>query len=581
MISPGVLDRIPCASAMIDICGMRPEVGDIVCAVIDALDGQPAANKQALKTWKTVSRQRYPQQRALFAILCLGRRWGKTTLAAILIVFEAVCRGWLHERYALRGTRINYVVLAPELVHSRESVRAILAVLESLRPLGVRWSVRDLSGNPEIVLELPGRRCEHAIVVLTASSTSVRGFAIAALVMDESGKFPSDARLISTDKDIFRSIRPAMLQFPEARLIVLGTPGPPQGLFHEWVEKVTPKGAVLLRAPTWTNGRYSIDRCRKMADEDSHGFEQEYAVSRFGYDGSESFIDTSRIVMGSPHCGKGPRPGAAYCVSVDLGGLVDAHALLVASSFEVEISAGHAPVRHVVVEHCEALAPSKANPIPIEAVAARANALSLAYGNACCVFDPYSAPTLELFLRRLGFREHKEPEHSKGLSVPPPRTYARRSMAPQHQTPRALLVKSLAESSRLHLADNHQELKRQLARLSAVQQSSGALKVEGRHYADDLADVLFLASEVAIRLPPSGGPGGIIQRTNDGVFHEPSAGGLQIVNPRWTRTDERGRRTDCEMPEWAPEFGAHAEELALRGIWTPATIRWFERNKSA
>src|SRR5262249_19214415 len=156
--------------------------------------------------------------------------------------------------------------------------------------------------------------------------------------------------------------------------------------------------------------------------------------------------------------------------------LHDQTAIVVCSSFGVEVSPGHAPVRHVVVDHVEVIESSRERPTSIEAIAARVASLSKSFRDAPVLFDQFAGPTVKQALPAYGLLETADANADR---VPPTRTFTQRSMSPQHQTPRWRLVRDLAHGGRLHLGADHGALARQLALLKATQLSTGSLKVEG------------------------------------------------------------------------------------------------------
>jgi hypothetical protein len=248
--------------------------------------------------------------------------------------------------------------------------------------------------------------------------------------------------------------------------------------------------------------------------------------------------------------------------------------IVVASGFDHEINPAHAPVRHVVVEHIEGVEPSRKNPVPIEAVAARVAALSAKYGDASVVFDAFAGPTIKRELEKLGFTEHEDK-----ATVPTARTFMQMPMDPPAQTARWKALRDAVHGGRLHLAENHEAdaLRVELGSLTATELASGALKVEGRE--DDRADATNLAFAVAVRLPSTGGTGGTVHWVCDGLHN--GDGGVTAVNPRWVRELPGGGVVEAECPEWSPLFDAYARDMAYsRGIITPAVGRWLDRKNA-
>jgi hypothetical protein len=523
-----------------------------------------------LAVWRTISRMPWPTSKPRRAVACVGRRGLKSSgLVAWSAVHELLCGS--HDARAAPGSRVYATVICPFVPQARESVRGVRAALDALATLGVRYTMRDSAGAPEIVITNPRGRCEHVVRVMTADSVSVRGFAVAAAFYDECGFLPHEQTHATRDRDIVRALSPAMVQFPDALSMFVSSPGPPGSLFHSLVEK-PPQGTVVVRGPSWVfNPRVTEAACLAECAGDSAAFEQEFAARRFGYAG-ESFITTSGILVGSPHAGQGPRPGS-FVVALDAGQLVDSTALVVLSGFDVEVSPGHAPVRHVVVEHAETIESSRREPTPLEAIAGRATALSRAYGGAPILFDLFQGPTMKAAFAKLGYREFVDPT---GERVPPLRAICQRSMAPQHQTPRWKLVRDLCHGGRLHVGAHDEELVRQLGALRATQMSTGALKVEGRK--DDLADCLALGAPVAMKLAPTGGPAGAVEFVAGSLTW--NEGGLVASGGQFMRIHPDGRREPAETPRWHPYFDEYAQEMVAQGIRTPAIMQWEQEQQS-
>jgi hypothetical protein len=145
-------------------------------------------------------------------------------------------------------------------------------------------------------------------------------------------------------------------------------------------------------------------------------------------------------------------------------------------------------------------------------------------------------------------------------------------MNPAAQTPRWIATRDLVHGSRLHLGA-HDSLAQELCGLSATQQSSGSLKVEGRK--DNQADALALVVPLALRLPPTGGTSaGSVMMKIDGFHFDHESGQLSARNRRWVRVGPDGRETRVEWPRWDPGFEAYANELLREGISTPAIEAW-------
>jgi hypothetical protein len=526
-----------------------------------------------LRTWQSLSRMPWPRGKPRRVAACIGRRGLKTSgLLAWSCVYEALCVD--HDAHAAEGSRLHFSVVAPLIAQAKEAVLAIRAVLDQLAPLGVRYVLRDAAEAPEIVITNPRGRCEHIVIVETADAVGVRSKAKPWVGYDEWGFAPSGEGHAVRDVDIERAQSPAQVQFAAPLTLYVSSPGAPGSSFQKHVEKPG-RDTLVLRAASWvTNPRITQAQCLREAGGDLDVLAQEYEARRFGYAG-ENFIDVRALVMGSRYAGKGPRAGS-FVVGFDAAQTSDESAFVVASVFEVEVSVGHAPVKHAIVEHVETIAGSRKAPVPIEAIASRAAALSRAFGNAPLVSDRFMGPTMAAELVKLGLREFWDPDDEK---VPPLGMFCMRSMAPERQTPRWRMVRELVHGGRLHLpaGDDAEKLRGQLAGLRATQLSSGALKVEGRR--DDLTDALALAVPIAMKLPPSAdGPMGRVEfRAGPLTWDE---GGLSTHGGRFVRTLPNGREVPAECPRWDPYFDVYAEESIANGVSTPAIEEWRRERES-
>ena len=534
--------------------------------VLGAVYAQPCTEADR-RAWASLSSSPWPSRKARRVAACIGRRGLKTSgILAWSCAYEALCVD--HGAHAAVGSRLHYVVIAPLLAQAREALLAERAVLDQLSALGVRYTMRDAATAPEIVIASPRGRCEHTIAVMTASDVSVRGFAIPFVAFDEAGFLPFDEQHAVRDRDIVRAVSPATVQFPEALSLFVSSPGAPGSLFQSLVEKPA-KDTLVVRAPSWvTNPRITETMCRHEAGGDLDVLAQEYEARRVGYAG-ENFVDTRALVVGSPHAGKGPR-GGEFVVGLDAAQTGDETAIVVCSCFEVEVAAGHAPIKHLVAEHLETMQGSRKAPLPVEVIASRAVAISRAFGRAPILSDRFLGPVMAAELVKLGLREFWDPD---GDRVPPAGTFCMRSMAPEKQTPRWKALRSLVHGGRLHLpaGAESEKLRGQLAALVATQQSSGALKVEGRR--DDLCDALALAVPVALKLQPSAdGPAGRVVLDEGRLTWDDE--GLSCRGSHDVREHPDGRRVPAETPRWDPYFEIYARDMIAQGVRTPGIIEW-------
>ncbi len=488
---------------LLALANLKP-ASEPVGAALDAFYATRTSTPRQRKIWGNItphkgwfSRQSWPKARERRLVACVGRRGLKTSgLLAPIAVFETLCVD--HDKYAAEQSRIYSLVIAPVLKQSREAMRAIRNVLDSLTPKIVTYDIRGSNDSPEIVITSPKTKCERVISVQVADAISVRGTAVCFLGVDECAFLPSEEWLAQKDEDILRAVRAGMVQFPNAVELLVSTPGPPAGVFYDLVSK-PPRDTLIIQSSSWAMNPDRITRadCRRLAGDEAT-LDQEYGAMRFGFH-NESFLDSAAVYDAiekeASYTGKGPRPGH-FIIAYDAGQLQDDAAIVCVSNFFAEVSQISAPVRHVVVEHAEKITARRKDPVPLETQVARVVTLATAYGNAPVLFDQFSGPTVKAAFEKLGYREAPHGER------PRTKQYRQVSMAPTAQTPRWKLLRDLFMGRRIHIHPNEEWLAKEVAGLKATQQSSGAIKVEGKK--DNGADALALACELVVQIEATG-----------------------------------------------------------------------------
>jgi hypothetical protein len=186
------------------------------------------------------------------------------------------------------------------------------------------------------------------------------------------------------------------------------------------------------------------------------------------------------------------------------------------------------------------------------------------------VCDFFAGVEVQRVLQRRGRRLYE------GDYFPSYGEYVIAGMGPQKQTPRWALLRALASGGRLHVPDSAagRELIKQLQHLVALTLPSGLLKIEGRQAADDIADALALAAEIAMRVPPTAVKGeAVVEMVSDGVGFSVSRG-LSVEFPTFVKRYPNGDIEPAEIPAWHPLFEAYALEMLARGMTTPSIERW-------
>ena len=551
-----------------------PAPSEPVAALLDAMCGAPSTRgRRAI--WRTLTAAPWPTSRVTLGAICKGRRGLGTTAAALLVVCDLL-RPQL-DAHAAPGARLHGLIVCPRLPQAREAAHAARMVLDWLGSLGVRYAARGLGDLAELEITEPRYATHRLLAIRPADDVGARGLAIATAVFDEAGFLPSEEWLTVRDVDIVRAIEPAGLQFGrDRRVLFVSSPGAPGSYFHKLVES-PPPAAVVVRAASWIlNPRITREQCLELARGDVDVFRQEYEASAFGASG-EAFIpaDAARACIDSSaeRTPKGTRTIRGAVVAVDFASTSDECAFAVAFPVEREITAGHRPVREVVIEHLETWRGTRSAPITAIRAAERAAALSLAFGGVPVVADGRSFVDLSSHLeqrhRFVVIRSGDDEDRLRAIGGGG-QVVVERPMGPERQTPRWRLVRDLVLGRRLHVpaTPEGEKLVSQLAGLRATQLSSGWLKVEGRR--DDLADAVALLAEACTRTPAEDGTGAVLERVVTAARSTREAG--WEFQAEWYRIGRDGNMTKVPPPVWSDDALVLAAQSIDAGVWSEQTF---------
>jgi len=167
--------------------------------------------------------------------LAVGRRGGKSQMAALLAVFEAAFRDYTDRLSP--GEVATVMVLAADRKQARTVFRYISGLLHS-NPMLERMILREDKES----IELSNR---VQVEVGTASFRSVRGYTVAAVIADEIAFWRSDESA-NPDTEILNALRPAMASL-NGKMICLSSPYSRRGeLYRTWKAHYGKPGPVLV-----------------------------------------------------------------------------------------------------------------------------------------------------------------------------------------------------------------------------------------------------------------------------------------------------------------------------------------------
>jgi hypothetical protein len=290
-------------------------------AFLAALFGLAMAPGQRRTFRAATGRKLPPPKPAREAWVIVGRRGGKSRIAALVAVYLAAFK-----TYALaKGERATLPVIAAD----RKQARVVLGYIRGL-----------LHGAPMLTALIEKEGADSieltngvTIEVHTASWRSVRGYTVVGAVLDEVAVWRSDESA-NPDKEILAALRPSMATVPGALLVAISSPYARRGVLWDAYKRHYGKaGDVLVwQAPTRAmNPSVPQALIDAALEEDEPAARAEW-MGEFRRD-VEAFV-SREVVEAATEPGRRelPRqPGVTHFAFADpSGGSVDAFSLAIA-----------------------------------------------------------------------------------------------------------------------------------------------------------------------------------------------------------------------------------------------------------
>jgi len=254
--------------------------------VLSAIFGLALSSSQLALYSRLTGRQQPPGEAAREAWLVMGRRAGKSRIAALTAVFLGCFRDY--SRILAPGERGTVMVIAADRRQARVVFRYIAALLE-----GVGMLARLIESRTAEAIHLTNL---VSIEVHTASFRSVRGYAVVAAVCDEISFWPSEDSA-DPDVEILNGIRPGMATVPGALLLCLSSPYARRGALWQAYEKHFGKDGspvMVAQADTRTmNSTVSEEIIAEAYAQDESAASAEYGAE-FRRD-IESFVSREAV----------------------------------------------------------------------------------------------------------------------------------------------------------------------------------------------------------------------------------------------------------------------------------------------
>lgn len=226
---------------------------------------------------------------ARILIWCLGRRSGKTTMAALVALWSCLLRPDL-DAMVRPGERRYAVVVATSREQARILVDAARSLVEASPLLA---SSLESSDSDELRFRLPdGSRT--ALRAMPCSGRAVRGLPVSVVIFDEIAHFLTETEGPAAADRVYGALLPATAQFGDlARVLLISTPWGSDGLFAREFHRARSgelAGAIARQAPT-AEVNPTISQAFLAAEEarDPETFLGEYGATFLG--SGSAFLD--------------------------------------------------------------------------------------------------------------------------------------------------------------------------------------------------------------------------------------------------------------------------------------------------
>jgi hypothetical protein len=190
------------------------------------LTGESLSPQQAEVYRSHTGRARTPAGPVREAWVVVGRRGGKSLVAALMGVFLACFRDY--SKFLGPGEKATVMLIAADRRQARVLFRYVTGFIDHvpmLSQLVVRRTRESLELSNRVVVEI------H-----TASFRAVRGYTIAACICDEIAFWQSEESA-NPDQEIVNAIRPALLTIPGSLLLAISSPYAKRGVLWDSYQK--------------------------------------------------------------------------------------------------------------------------------------------------------------------------------------------------------------------------------------------------------------------------------------------------------------------------------------------------------
>jgi len=188
---------------------------------LKALYALPLNRKEKRVYSKLTALEKYHSREYRESVIICGRRSGKSDkLSSNVAIFEAVMRD--HSQQLSVGERAFVLVIASSLRQARTLFSYIQGKLHNSKILS---NMIESETQLEIILN------NRVTIGIYPCNQRSRGLSVVCAVLDECAFFRHEGILV--DKEIVNSIKPALVTFPNSKLVMVSSPAGKKGVVYE------------------------------------------------------------------------------------------------------------------------------------------------------------------------------------------------------------------------------------------------------------------------------------------------------------------------------------------------------------
>ncbi len=434
-------------------------------AAYKAFEGKPMTDAE-LEIWRALSGQQdyAPQERnELWAVK--GRRSAGTKTACKFLTYLIHTHGAEYRKCAAKSDRLHALIV----LQTRDVAREVMSYFASFYNDTILKS--QVSEIFKTSIELANG---FVISIGTCSYRAPRGISIPMVLLDETGAWRTEGT--DLDVEVYKSVRPAMIQFRNSKLIGLGSPWIKNGLLYDcWQRRFDRSDRLVLHCPTPAmNPLISREELGREEANDPSNYRREFLAE--WSDDVDSFLPDSDILAAIRGTVRERAPVEiyknSYIAALDASGL--------SGRDRFTLAVGHRIARGSAANTCldfDALRGWSRE--PVSQVVDEVASLLKSYGLRSVIGDQFGASFLKELLSQRGIEMRCVPFTSRSK-------------------PEILLALKLAlAQGKVSLLD-HPESLRELRMLESKRTSGGNYTIaapRGQH--DDFAIVIALLAHEA------------------------------------------------------------------------------------